>query len=206
MRKPLTPEQKEAAAKRQKAWKEANKEHLAKWYRDYRKANPDFNKNNTKAYRKRNPETAKASSKKYKDNNQAKVKAYRIAYKGRKNELDKEKKKTDPLYKLKSNLRSGILKAFNRINVRKNNKTVQILGCTYEEFKVHLESQFELWMTWNNHGLYNGELNYGWDIDHKIPMATAVTEADVIRLSHYTNLQPLCSKVNRDIKRNNHTV
>lgn len=206
MRKPLTQEQKDMAAKRQKAWREANKDHLAKWYRDYRKDNPESNKANTKAYRKRNPETSKATSKKYKDNNQPKVKAYRIAYKGRKNELDKEKKKTDPLYKLKANLRSGILKAFTRINVRKNNKTVQILGCTYEEFKQHLESLFESWMTWDNHGLYDGTLNYGWDIDHIIPMATAVTEADVIRLSHYTNLQPLCSKVNRDIKRNNHTV
>ena len=205
MRKPLTPEQKEAAAKRQKAWREANKEHLAKWYRDYRKANPESNKTNTKAYRKRNPDTAKATSKKYKDNNQVKVKAYRIAYKGRKNELDKERKKTDPLYKLKANLRSGLLKAFTRIKVRKNNKTVQILGCTYEEFKQHIESQFKDWMNWDNHGLYNGELDYGWDVDHIEPISNAITEADVIRLSHYTNLRPLCSKVNRDIKRNNHT-
>ena len=203
MRKPLTPEQKEAAAKRQKAWREANKEHLAKWYRDYRKANPDSNKNNTKAYRKRNPDTAKASSKKYKENNQDKVKAYRIDYKGRKNELDKERKKTDPLYKLKANLRSGLLKAFTIIKVRKNNKTVQILGCTYEEFKQHLESQFQSWMNWDNHGLYNGQLDYGWDVDHIEPISNAITEADVIRLSHYTNLRPLCSKVNRDIKRNN---
>lgn len=204
MRKPLTPEQKEAAAKREKAWREANKQKVSDYQKEYRKINPDSNKAHSKAYRKRNPDTAKASSKKYKDNNQVKVKAYRIAYKGRKNELDKEKKKTDPLYKLKSNLRSGILKAFNRIKVRKNNKSIQILGCSYEEFKIHLELQFESWMTWDNHGLYNGTLNYGWDIDHKIPIA--VTEADVIRLSHYTNLQPLCSKVNRDIKRNNHTV
>ena len=58
-------------------------------------------------------------------------------------------------------------------------------------------------MTWDNKGLYNGELNYGWDVDHIIPIDTAVTEDDVIRLNHYTNLQPLCSKINRDIKKNN---
>jgi len=29
------------------------------------------------------------------------------------------------------------------------------------------------------------------------------TEEDVIKLNHYTNLQPLCSKINRDIKRGN---
>ena len=58
-------------------------------------------------------------------------------------------------------------------------------------------------MTWDNKGLYNGELNHGWDLDHIIPIDTAITEEDVIRLNHYTNLQPLCSKINRDIKKNN---
>lgn len=42
---------------------------------------------------------------------------------------------------------------------------------------------------------------YSWDIDHIVPLSTATTEEDLIRLNHYTNLQPLCSKVNRDIKR-----
>ena len=58
-------------------------------------------------------------------------------------------------------------------------------------------------MNWENRGLYNGELNYGWDIDHRIPLSTSTCEADVIRLNHYTNLQPLCSYTNRHIKRNN---
>jgi hypothetical protein len=57
-------------------------------------------------------------------------------------------------------------------------------------------------MTWDNYGLYNGEPNYGWDIDHKIPSSSAITEEDLIKLNHYTNLQPLCSKINRDVKRN----
>ena len=56
-------------------------------------------------------------------------------------------------------------------------------------------------MTWENWGKYNGELNYGWDIDHIIPLSSAKTEDDIIRLNHYTNLQPLCSYTNRHIKR-----
>jgi len=56
-------------------------------------------------------------------------------------------------------------------------------------------------MTWENRGLYNGELNYGWDIDHIIPIASAKTEEDIIKLNHYKNLQPLCSHINRDIKK-----
>ncbi len=58
-------------------------------------------------------------------------------------------------------------------------------------------------LNWNNRGLYNGELNYGWDIDHIIPLSSAKTEEEMILLNHYSNLQPLCSKINRDIKRDN---
>ena len=56
-------------------------------------------------------------------------------------------------------------------------------------------------MSWENYGKYNGELNYGWDIDHIIPLSTAKTEDDIYTLSNYINLQPLCSKINRDVKK-----
>ena len=57
-------------------------------------------------------------------------------------------------------------------------------------------------MTWENRGKYNGELNFGWDIDHIIPISSATTEEEILKLNHYTNLQPLCSRINRDIKKN----
>jgi hypothetical protein len=85
---------------------------------------------------------------------------------------------------------------------KKSLKTIEILGCSFDELKIYLESKFEDWMTWENKGLYDGEFNYGWDIDHIIPLSSAQTEEDVIKLNHFTNLQPLCSKVNRDIKKN----
>ena len=113
----------------------------------------------------------------------------------------KEKYSSDTNYKIKSQIRALIYKIFKRNGVSKNSKTVEILGCSFEELKLYLESKFEPWMTWENKGLYNGDFNYGWDIDHIIPLASAEKEEDIIKLNHYTNLQPLCSKVNRDIKR-----
>ena len=46
-------------------------------------------------------------------------------------------------------------------------------------------------MNWNNSGIYNGEFNFGWDIDHIIPIASGKTEGELLKLFHYTNLQPL---------------
>lgn len=56
-------------------------------------------------------------------------------------------------------------------------------------------------MSWNNYGLYNGTKQYGWDIDHIIPLIIASKEEEMFKLNHYTNLQPLCSFINRVIKR-----
>ncbi len=94
-----------------------------------------------------------------------------------------------------------IYESFKNNGYSKSSRTKTILGCTFEEFKSYLESKFENWMTWENRGLYNGELSYGWDIDHIIPISSAITESDVLLLNHYTNLQPLCSYTNRYIKR-----
>ena len=89
------------------------------------------------------------------------------------------------------------------MNYLKNSKTEEILGCSFKDFKIYIESKFENWMNWKNRGLYNGSLNYGWDIDHIIPLSTAKNEENLIKLNHYSNLQPLCSKINRDMKKNN---
>ena len=97
--------------------------------------------------------------------------------------------------------RTLIGNSFNRNCYKKNSKTEQIIGCTFEKFKIHLESKFEPWMTWKNRGRYNGELNYGWDIDHIIPTCSAKNEEDITRLNHFTNLQPLCGYINRNIKK-----
>ena len=95
-----------------------------------------------------------------------------------------------------------ILKSLKKINHKKKSKSLSTLGCSYEDFKSYIESKFETWMCWDNHGLYNGQLNYGWDLDHIIPLSSAGSEEELIKLSHYSNIQPLCSKINRDVKKN----
>lgn len=114
------------------------------------------------------------------------------------------KRMEDPLYKLKVSFSRRLNKLLKRVECnRSTNKPYYLdkLGCSFEEFKVYLESKFEDWMTWKNYGKYNGELNYGWDLDHIVPLSNATTENEIYSLSHYSNLQPLCSRTNRDIKK-----
>lgn len=141
-------------------------------------------------------EEQKLAKKQYRDSRKDEIRAYQREYTNR-------KRKEDPLFKLKANLRCRLYEIFRGKNLPKNSRTHEILGCSFEEFKVHLESLFESWMTWENRGLYNGTPNYGWDIDHIIPTSSATTEEELIKLNHYTNLQPLCSYINRDVKKNN---
>ena len=61
-------------------------------------------------------------------------------------------------------------------------------------------------MTWENQGNPKDgiiEPNKTWDIDHIVPLSSAKTELELLKLCCFNNLQPLCSYVNRFIKRNN---
>jgi hypothetical protein len=111
-----------------------------------------------------------------------------------------KRRKEDPIFKLKCNIRSRISTSL----LQKNKHTEQILGCSFEDFRVHLESQFESWMSWDNYGGQNIDApNIRWDIDHINPLHSAQSVEDVLRLNHYTNLRPLCSYDNRYVKRKN---
>ena len=71
----------------------------------------------------------------------------------------------------------------------KTKSAIELLGCDIEDFKKHLENQFQPGMTWDNHGLGKNK----WNIDHIIPCAhfdlTKVEEQK--KCFHYTNMRPL---------------
>ncbi len=130
---------------------------------------------------------------------------YKLLLKKRRRERHIIRLNSDPLYKIKIAYSRRLNKYLRRGKCDKSTNApyfLDKLGCSFEEFKIYLESKFEDWMSWENYGKYNGELNYGWDIDHINPLSNAKTEEEIYNLSNYTNLQPLCSKTNRDIKKN----
>lgn len=96
---------------------------------------------------------------------------------------EKERLKTDILFKLRKNLRSRINKSLKSSSINKQTSSTLWLGCDINGLKLHLEKQFKSGMTWDNHG--------DWHIDHIIPLSSATSEEDMYKLCHYTNLQPL---------------
>jgi ABC-type antimicrobial peptide transport system permease subunit len=198
---------KNCLTKKMKEYREKNKEKFLLYDKNRHLKNKDNEE--VKKKKKEWYENNKDKTNKWREKNKEKMINYRKQYyKEHREKMLKQNRdnhykriKNDNLYKLKHNIKVAIARSFKRNGLKKSSSTQTILGCSFDFFKSHLEKQFEAWMSWNNYGLYNGELNYGWDIDHIIPLSTAKSEEDVVKLNHYTNLQPLCSKINRNIKK-----
>ena len=105
---------------------------------------------------------------------------YSIKNKEKRNIRFKKRKSEDKLFALTNKIRSAIHSSFRRSTFKKNSKISQILQCSFEEFKTHIEKQFESWMTWDNHGLYNIN-KLTWQLDHIIPTSSAKTEDELIK-------------------------
>jgi len=70
---------------------------------------------------------------------------------------------TDPTYRLKYLIKSAIWKSLRSGNGKGRRKWESLVGFTVEELKAHLESKFELGMSWDNAG--------EWHIDHIMPVS-----------------------------------
>lgn len=97
--------------------------------------------------------------------------------------------KEDEMYFFKTKVRKFIYQSFKRKKESKIMNTQEVIGCTFEEFLQYIISKFKDGMTIDNYG--------EWQIDHIIPLSLAKTKEDVIKLCHFTNLQPLWASENR---------
>ena len=131
-----------------------------------------------KNYRELNPEKNKNRRKKYYETHKEKHKEYFL-----------KKRNTDPLFKLSDNIRRRLNFFLKKEKIKKSNKTFELIGCTPQSLKEHLEKQFTDGMSWELMGQYI-------HIDHIIPLSSAKNEEEMYKLCHYTNLQPLWANDN----------
>jgi hypothetical protein len=76
----------------------------------------------------------------------------------------KEKRHTDPIYKLISNFRTAIYIVLKENKLDKYTNYFNMVGYSAEQLKEHLEKQFNDGMSWENYG--------EWHIDHIKPISS----------------------------------
>lgn len=200
-------ENKERAKEADTKWRAKNKERVkktsAKWYIE----NKERQKETNAKWRAENKEREKERRARYyqenKEREKEKAAKWRAENKHRQKELSRkwsaenrekitkqvmQRYYSDPNFRLVNVLRARVRGAIK--NGHKSAKTMELLGCSIEEVKSHLESQFTEGMTWDNYGK--------WHIDHIIPCASFdLTDPEQQKKCfHYTNLQPLWATEN----------
>ena len=99
----------------------------------------------------------------------------------------RNRKKTNPNYKIACNLRSRMSAVIKRMKNKKMANSMELIGCSAAFLKEYLEQRFKSGMTWDNYSLT------GWHIDHIKPCSSFdLSSPESQKLCfHYTNLQPL---------------
>ncbi len=98
-----------------------------------------------------------------------------------------KRRQNDIQFRLTGNLRARLNCAIK--NNQKIGSAIDDLGCSIEELKQHLESQFQSGMTWENYGKQPGQ----WSMDHIIPLSVfdLTDRQQFLEAAHYSNLRPM---------------
>jgi hypothetical protein len=153
-----------------KKWRDKNKEYMSEKSKKWFLENKDKWNKYIKEYRENNPDKIRQIKRDY----------------------ERNRKASDPLYKLISNFRTAIYQVLKESNVEKNRHYFDILQYTPEELIIHLESQFKDTMSWDNYG--------EWHVDHKLPITSfnieVMGDKEFMKCWALENLQPMWGEEN----------
>ena len=103
-------------------------------------------------------------------------------------------KKSPEQKKIYNSMKANINTRFKHRNLQKQDGIFRYLPYTIHDLMKHLESQFESWMSWDNHGLYSPHRKT-WQIDHIKAdsnfIYSGVTDQQFIDSWALSNLRPL---------------
>jgi hypothetical protein len=182
-----------------------------KYYQDHKEERIQYSKD----YVSDNRDTVRDKKKEYDTNRYPLIKEEKVIYdkEYRKNNKDvinnnrKKRRKNDPTYKLGHYVSCRIRKIIKQLGGTKNGSCMKYLEYSFVQLKEHIEKQFEPWMNWGNHGVYDPHMwsdddtsTWTWSLDHIIPQAdlpyTSMTDDNFKTCWSLNNLRPLSAKQN----------
>ncbi len=162
-----------------------NKEELKKYLSDYYKENKDIIINKSKKNYNENKDSILSYRKNHYENNKE---LYKI--KGLKN-FYKRRLKYPYIFAWRSVLKN----ALNRMNTKKTDLTIKMLGYSASDLKIHMEKLFQENMSWNNCG--------EWHIHHIKYISLFDKNELPYVVNALNNLIPLWKEDHKNIHKNN---
>ena len=137
-----------------------NLERSKQWYRD----NKDHAKELQKQWREQNP--------------------------GRSNEYIKRRYAEDPSFAMAYRVRARVYQAIQKGGASKTGSTEELVGCSFDYLRQHIERQFKGRMSWDNPSSFH--------IDHIVPLASFdLTDPSQLKVAcNWQNLRPIPPKKN----------
>lgn len=186
---------KERRLARARAWKANNRERVRQVRKAYYRANRDRELANHRNWAEQNQDRLKAIKQRcgvaYRDANRERLRAAATTptRREKRNARERARYASDPQYAIEKRLRASLTQALRRAGVRKTTKSFDLVGCSLQDLKRHLESRFLPGMSWDN-----GDVH----IDHIRPVSSFdLTDPEQQhQCFHFTNLQPLWKRDN----------
>ncbi len=158
------------------------REYYREQAREYRRLYPEKEKEKSRRYYIKNKDTSRERLKKWRKENPEKEKAQAR----RRDRIRMQ----NPKWRIHISIRSAINKALK--GKKAGRSWESLVGYTLEDLMVHLEKQFESWMTWENYGK--------WHIDHIRPRSSfnfeIAEDKEFKECWSLNNLQPLEGREN----------
>jgi hypothetical protein len=203
-----------AAAK--KKHYEANKQKISDKSKVYYENNKEVISERAKEYYCNNRENTIERVAQYATDNKGKIQEYQKAYREEhkletasyKREYAKCRRKNDQIYRLKCVISNSVYKYLAEYNLSKNNLSIlDHLPFELGNLKIHIESLFEPWMTWESWGMFdpktwddNDQSTWTWQLDHIVPHSTfkyaSMEDDEFKRCWSLDNLRPYSAKQN----------
>jgi hypothetical protein len=182
-----------------KAWRENNKKSIAEADAKKYQQNKETVIARSKKWKTDNPEAALQSARRRHSERRAIINQNKSKAKKERRQLNPEKYRqidrmymahryaTDPVFRLRKILRSRVISALKGRS--KAAQTLELLGCTVEELKKHIEQQWLPGMTWDNYGFEIGK----WQMDHIVACSKFDLSApeQQRKCFGFRNIQPL---------------